>query len=153
MDTEHKERWLTKFLVKNFCESLSFLWAVDKNPGGFLEPGRVNSPGSYWPGPGWIWKTWSNILIYFMQTNKILFWPWDKFYFSHSVSGILLLRNHKIHLSQTWFAIFCWLLTDLIFTLLYLLGSSRVILIIPTPQRALWILALNYFFGKHLKKK
>lgn len=37
---------LTKFWVKNFCESLSFLLDVDKNPGALTDCGLDSSPGS-----------------------------------------------------------------------------------------------------------
>ena len=29
---------------------------MDRNPGAFLHSGRDNSPGSYCPGPGWVWR-------------------------------------------------------------------------------------------------
>ena len=47
---------LTKFLVKNLCDILSFLWAVDRKPGALFDSGLDNSPGSYCPGPGCVWK-------------------------------------------------------------------------------------------------
>lgn len=47
---------LTKFLVKNLCDILSFLWAVERKPGAFFDSGLDNSLGSYCPGPGWVWN-------------------------------------------------------------------------------------------------